>query len=64
MAWHLMKQGKRIRCLLLDCRVPVILRMRPDGGYESIGDVYVHEIMNGETLNKESYRELEDFRIH
>ncbi len=46
------------------CRVPVLLRKREEGGYEFVGDVYVHGIMNEETKSEESYRKLEDNEIH
>lgn len=51
-------------CLwLLGCRVPVLLRKREEGGYELIGDVYIHGIMDRQTLSEESCRKLEDFDI-
>ncbi len=62
MAPNAARKGDKV-CLLLGCRVPVLLRERDQGRYELIGDVYVHGIMNGETLNKESYRKLQDFEI-
>ncbi|KAF1952608.1 hypothetical protein CC80DRAFT_507796 [Byssothecium circinans] len=36
-------------CVLYGGRVPVVLRPR-DGGYEFVGDAYVHGMMNGEAL--------------
>ena len=50
-------------CLLLGCRVPVVLRKFGEG-YQLIGDVYVHGIMNGEALTQDNYDKLEYFHIH
>ena len=63
MAPHEARKGDRI-CLLLGCRVPVVLREHKEGGYELIGEVYVHGIMNGEAMIKENHDKLEDFCIH
>lgn len=39
------RKGDRV-CLLLGCRVPVLLRKCEEGGYELVEDVYAHGIMN------------------
>lgn len=41
-------------CLLWGCSVPVILREKPDGQCVLIGECYVHGIMNGEFLDRNS----------
>ena len=51
-------------CLLFGCRVPVVLRERTDGGFELIGEVYVHGIMKGEALTAKNHGKLRDFCIH
>ncbi|KAL9133936.1 MAG: hypothetical protein Q9175_004884 [Cornicularia normoerica] len=51
-------------CLLLGCRVPVVLRERTKGGFEVVGEVYMHGIMKGEALTEENFQKLEDFCIH
>lgn len=48
-------------CLLLGCRVSVLLRKHEEGEYELVGDVYVHGIMNGRLRVR---RKLEDYEIH
>lgn len=63
MAPHHSSKGDKV-CLLLGCRVPVVLRERRDGGYELVGEAYVHGIMKGEALTNENHEKLEDFCIH
>lgn len=63
MAPHETRKGDKI-CLLLGCRVPVVLRQRVEGGYELVGEVYVHGIMKGEALTEQNFQRLEDFCIH
>ncbi|KAJ8131818.1 hypothetical protein O1611_g1808 [Lasiodiplodia mahajangana] len=36
--------------IILGCAVPMILRPRPCGGYNVVGDCYVHGVMDGEAL--------------
>ena len=50
-------------CLLLGGRVPMLLREFEEGRYGLIGDVYVHGIMGGESLNRENYQNLKDYEI-
>ena len=63
MAPYKAKKGDKI-CLLFGCRVPVVLRERVDGGFELIGEVYVHGIMKGEALTDETHEKLRDFYVH
>lgn len=51
-------------CLLLGCGVPVVLRERPKGGYELVGEAYVHGIMKGEALTLANSKRLENSCIH
>lgn len=51
-------------CLLLGCRVPVVLRERIEGGYELVGEAYVHGVMKGEAMTKANEERLQDFCIH
>ena len=60
MAPNAARKGDRV-CLLLGCRVPVLLRECEEGRYELIGGVY--GIMNGEALTEENHRNLQDFEI-
>ncbi len=53
-----------IVCLLLGCSVPVVLRERIEGGYELVGEAYVHGIMKGEAMTMGIAERLEDFCIH
>lgn len=53
-----------IVCLLLGCRIPVVLRERSEGGYELVGEAYVHGIMKGEAMTKQNEERLQDFCIH
>ena len=57
------RKGDKV-CLLFGCRVPVVLRERIAGGFELIGEVYVHGIMKGEALTAENHEKLRDFCIH
>lgn len=43
------KKGDEV-CILFGCSTPVILRPLNEGGYELIGECYVHGIMEGEAL--------------
>ena len=63
MAPHETRKGDKI-CLLFGCRVPVVLRQRVEGGYELVGEVYVHGIMKGEAMAEQNHHKLEDFCIH
>ena len=63
MAPYRSRTGDKI-CLLLGCRIPVILRERSEGGHELVGEVYVHGIMKGEALTDANFKRLEDFCIH
>jgi hypothetical protein len=38
-------------CVLLGCRVPLILRPRTSGQYQVVGECYIHGSMNGEALH-------------
>ncbi len=53
-----------IVCLLFGCRVPVVLRKRTEGGYELVGEAYVHGVMKGEAMTKANGERLQDFCIH
>ena len=63
MAPHETRKGDVV-CLLLGCRVPVVLRERTEGGYELVGEAYVHGIMKGEAMTMDNKERLEDFCIH
>jgi len=63
MAPHEARKGDEV-VLLLGSRVPVVLRKREEGGFELVGEVYVHGIMNGEIMTQENSERLEDFHIH
>ena len=53
-----------IVCLLLGCRLPVVLRKRTEGGYRLVGEAYVHGIMKGEAMTIDNENRLRDFCIH
>ncbi|KFA71306.1 hypothetical protein S40288_06701 [Stachybotrys chartarum IBT 40288] len=38
-------------CVMYGGRVPLILRPRPDEGFDLVGDAYIHGIMHGEAMN-------------
>lgn len=63
MAPHDTRKGDEV-CLLLGCRVHVVLRERPKGGYELVGEAYVHGIMKGEAVTLAHSKRLEKFCIH
>lgn len=63
MAPHQARKGDMV-CILLGCRVPVLLRERQEGGYELVGEAYVQGIMDGESVTDENIDRLEDFEIH
>ena len=63
MAPHSSSKGDKV-CLLLGCRVPVVLRERREGRYELVGEAYVHGVMKGEALTNENFEKLKDFCIH
>lgn len=54
------RKGDKI-CLLLGCSTPVVLRARHEGGYQVVGDTYIHGIMNGEALSSKTLR---DFHLY
>jgi hypothetical protein len=58
-----MRQGDLI-CLLLGCRVPVILRRQSDGCCVLVGECYVHGIMDGEAMLGDWEERLETFRLY
>jgi hypothetical protein len=37
-------------CVIPGCDVPILLRMRSDGGYEVVGECYIPGLMDGEGL--------------
>ena len=41
--------GDRV-CIILGCQSPLLLRAEATGGYEVVGECYIHGIMNGEGL--------------
>lgn len=43
------KRGDRV-CVLFGCSTPVVLRPLAEGGYQFIGECYVHGIMEGEAM--------------
>ncbi len=63
MAPHEARKGDKV-CILLGCRVPVLLRERQEGGYELVGEAYVQGIMHGESVTDENIDRLEDFEIY
>ena len=54
---HDTRKGDEV-CLLLRCRVPVVLRQRIEGGYELVGEVYLHGVMKGEAMTEENMEKL------
>ena len=63
MAPHHARKGD-IVCLLLGCRIPVVLRERKEGGFRLVGEAYVHGIMKGEAMTKDNEERSQDFCIH
>jgi hypothetical protein len=56
------RAGDKI-CIFYGCSVPVILREHMDTfghHFQFIGEAYVHGMMDGEALNHQSHRDLED----
>lgn len=57
------KKGDLI-CLLLGCGVPVVLRERGEGGYEVVGESYVHGVMRGNLWPQYQGLEQQTFSLH
>jgi Heterokaryon incompatibility protein (HET) len=58
------KRGDRV-CVLFGCSTPVILRPLAEGGYQFIGECYVHGIMEGEAMGmlEKEERAKEEFAL-
>ena len=63
MAPHETEKGDKV-CILLRCRVPVIMREHREGYYELVGEAYVQGTMHGELVTDENVNRLEGFQIH
>jgi hypothetical protein len=53
-----------IVAVLLGGNVPFVLRKRGEGGYEVVGEAYVHGIMDGEVLEDNFKEDLETFHLY
>jgi len=60
---HGSKVGDRI-CIFKGGSVPFVVRENANGYYQLIGECYIHGIMDGEAMEREDLKNLEqDFRI-
>ena len=57
LAPHLAQNGDVI-ALAKGARTPLVLRSRPNGNWELVGDIYVHGIMQGEAFEEDKCEEI------
>lgn len=55
-------QIEDIICILYGCSVPVVLRPHK-GGFQFVGECYIHGMMDGEAVEQPGYNK-EEFGLH